>query len=330
MPDPTIERPAAPGMAGTGGAPSVLDGAQRDIHDALAITDEALGLERERLTQRQLAWRKFRRHRLAMGSLILLGILGLAVLLAGPISPKGYAEQDIGNQLKRPGAGGLLGTDTLGRDQFSRLLYGGRISLAVGIGVALIATLLGTVIGSIAGFFGGRLDNVLMRTTDLFLSIPLLVILIMASKIFGGSVLDIVLILSAFFWMPLARIVRGVFLSLKEKEFVEAARSVGASNRRIIVRHILPNTLGPIIVNATLAVAAAILTESTLSFLGFGVQPPTPTWGTMLNESRDLTTVAPWLTWFPGLCILVTVLAVNFLGDGLRDALDPTQRRVRA
>jgi peptide/nickel transport system permease protein len=209
------------------------------------------------------------------------------------------------------------------------VIYGGRISLAVGLGVALSAGIIGTLIGSLAGYHGGRLDTVLMRITDLFLSIPLLVILIVAATILGGSVLDIVLVLSLFFWMPLARIVRGVFLSLKQKEFVEAARSVGASNARIIVRHMLPNSLGPIIVNVTLVVAEAILIESVLSFLGFGIQPPTPTWGNMLAESRDLATVAPWLVWFPGLAILLTVLCVNFFGDGLRDAFDPTQQIVR-
>jgi peptide/nickel transport system permease protein len=165
-----------------------------------------------------------------------------------------------------------------------------------------------------------------MRTTDLFLAMPLLVVLIVAARALGGSTLDVVIVLSLFFWMPVARIVRGVFLSLKEQEFVAAARALGASGVRIVWRHMLPNALGPIIVNVTLSVASAILTESVLSFLGFGVQPPTPTWGNLLAESKDLATTAPWLVWFPGLAILVCVLAVNFLGDGLRDALDPAAR----
>jgi peptide/nickel transport system permease protein len=288
-----------------------------------------LGLEAEGAGQWQLAWRRLRRHRLAMASLVVLVIIAALTIAAGLIAPRGFAEQQLSRQLLSPRRAYLFGTDTLGRDEFARVLYGGRISLLVGLGVALISAVIGTAVGAVAGYYGGRIDSFLMRLTDLFLSIPLLVILIIAATILGGSVLDIVAVLSLFFWMPLARIVRGQFLSLKEKEFVEAARSVGASNTRIIVRHLLPNTLGVIIVNVTLEVAAAILTESVLSFLGFGIQPPTPTWGNMLAESRDLATVAPWLVWFPGLAILLTVLCVNFLGDGLRDAFDPTQQLLR-
>ena len=198
----------------------------------------------------------------------------------------------------------------------------------VGLSVAASAAIIGTFIGAIAGYYGGWIDNILMRVTDLFLSIPFLVILIVAASALGGSLLDIVLILSLFFWMPDARIVRGLFLSLKEKEFVESARASGASNKRIIFYHILPNALGPIVVSSTLNVAAAILTESALSFLGFGVQPPTPTWGNLLEDGRTASLIAPWLVWFPGLAILITVLCVNFLGDGLRDALDPHQKLV--
>jgi peptide/nickel transport system permease protein len=289
----------------------------------------AMGMQAPGAEQWRLVWRRFRRHKLAMVSLCVLALIALVTVFAGFIAPKGYAEQNLGAGLLSPGSGRLLGTDTLGRDELSRVIYGGRISLAVGLGVALSAGIAGTIVGALAGFHGGRLDNLLMRTTDLFLSIPLLVVLIIAATILGGSVLDIVFVLSLFLWMPLARVVRGVFLSLKEKEFVEAARSVGASNARIIVRHMLPNALGPIIVNVTLVVAEAILIESVLSFLGFGIQPPTPTWGNMLAESRDLATVAPWLVWFPGLAILLTILCVNFIGDGLRDAFDPTQQLVR-
>lgn len=278
------------------------------------------------LTTHQLAWRRFKRHKIAIASAIILIVLGLCTLLVGYISQFGFAEQNLLNRVSPPSSNHPFGTDQLGRDVFTRVLYGGRISLLVGLSAALSAGIIGALVGAWAGYYGGWIDNILMRVTDLFLSIPFLVILIIAAKALGGSLFDIVVILSAFFWMPDARIVRGVFLSLKEKEFVEAARASGASNSRIIFYHMIPNAMGPIIVNATLLVAAAILTESALSFLGFGVQPPTPTWGTLLNNSRQFATLYPWLVWFPGLAILITVLCVNFLGDGLRDALDPHQK----
>ncbi len=293
-------------------------------------TIEALGLEEHGLSQRALVWRRFRRHKLAMASLVALLLIGLAVALAPVLTPYNFSDQHLDRILQGPSAKHLLGTDQLGRDELTRLLYGGRVSLLVGLGVALVSAVVGTLAGAAAGYYGGRLDNFVMRLTDLFLSIPLLVLLIIASQATGGHILDIVLVVSLALWMFLARIVRGLFLSLREKEFVEAARAIGSSNARIIFRHMLPNALGVIIVNVTLTVAIAILTESLLSFLGFGIQPPTPTWGNMLEDGRGLMTIAGWLVWFPGLAILVTVLCVNFLGDGLRDALDPTQRRVRA
>ncbi len=318
MPDGTIDHPPAQVLS-----PVVTS-------TEAPMTLEALGLEEHGLSQRTLAWRRFRRHRLAMASLAVLLLITLATVLASVIAPYGFSEQHLDATLQGPGAKHLLGTDTLGRDELSRLLYGGRVSLLVGLGVAMSAGVLGTLIGAAAGFYGGRLDNVVMRVTDLFLSIPLLVVLIIASRVTKGGILDIVIVLSLVLWTPLARIVRGMFLSLKEKEFIEAARMLGASNWRIIFRHLVPNSLGVIIVNVTLTVAIAILTESLLSFLGFGIQPPTPSWGNMLEDGRGLMTLAGWLVWFPGLAILLTVLCVNFLGDGLRDALDPTQRRVRA
>jgi peptide/nickel transport system permease protein len=293
-------------------------------------TIEALGLEEHGLSQRALVWRRFRRHKLAMASLVALLLIGLAVALAPVLTPYNFSDQRLDQILQGPSTKHLLGTDQLGRDELTRLLYGGRVSLLIGLGVALVSAVVGTLAGAAAGYYGGRLDNFVMRLTDLFLSIPLLVLLIIASQATGGHILDIVLVVSLALWMFLARIVRGLFLSLREKEFVEAARAIGSSNARIIFRHMLPNALGVIIVNVTLTVAIAILTESLLSFLGFGIQPPTPTWGNMLEDGRGLMTIAGWLVWFPGLAILVTVLCVNFLGDGLRDALDPTQRRVRA
>lgn len=278
------------------------------------------------MTPGQLAWERFKGHRLAIVSAVVLCLLGVAVALAGPISGYGIVEQDLAEMLTGPSGSHWFGTDNLGRDELARVLYGGRISLVVGLAVALSSGIIGGLVGSLAGYYGGWADNLLMRVTDLFLSIPFLVILIIASRAMGGSVFDIVLILSLFFWMGQARIVRGVFLSLKEKEFVEAARASGASDARIIIFHMVPNALGPMIVNVTLGVAAAILAESSLSFLGFGIQPPTPSWGNLLNDAQNFTMIAPWVVWFPGLAILVTVLAVNFLGDGLRDAFDPHQR----
>jgi len=289
---------------------------------------EAVGAADRVLTTKQLAWRRFKRHKLAMASAIILLLLGLVTLFANLIAPYSFHAVDVAASLQGPSAKHWFGTDVIGRDVFTRVLYGGRISLMVGLSVAASAAIIGTFIGAIAGYYGGWIDNILMRVTDLFLSIPFLVILIVAASALGGSLFDIVLILSLFFWMPDARIVRGLFLSLKEKEFVESARASGASNKRIIFYHILPNALGPIVVSSTLNVAAAILSESALSFLGFGVQPPTPTWGNLLEDGRTASLIAPWLVWFPGLAILITVLCVNFLGDGLRDALDPHQKLV--
>jgi len=234
----------------------------------------------------------------------------------------------------------LLGTDELGRDVFIRLVYGTRVSISVGLLVALMSGLIGLVIGSLAGYYGGRVDSILMRVTDALLSLPILVVLIVVSavdlgKVLGGtplsfivdhqyeSVIKMVIILCAFSWMQAARLVRGSILSIKEQEFVLAARVLGARDRSIIVAHIVPNVIAPLLVAVTLGIGNAILFEAALSFLGLGTQPPTPSWGQMLNESREFMELAPWLAVFPGLAIIFAVLAFNFLGDALRDALDP-------
>ena len=271
------------------------------------------------------ALRRFRRHRLAQLGLAVLLILGLAAVFAPLLTPYQYDGQDaalLGTPVA-PGAAHLMGTDQLGRDNFTRILYGARVSLSVGLASALIATFLGTLIGATAGFFGGWVDSLLMRLTDVVLSIPILPLVIALSGFLRPSLWVLVAIIGGLGWMGTARLVRGQFLSLRNAEYVEASRALGGSNLRIMFRHILPNTLGPIIVSTTLAVGGAIILESALSFFGLGVQPPTPTWGNLLNGSSDWLETAPWLAAFPGIFILVTVLSVNFLGDGLRDALDP-------
>ncbi len=294
------------------------------IPEAIADVELAPTAEPVPRTQWQLFRRRFFRHRMAVISVVVLVILYLACFTAKWWVPFDPNKQDLLLGPVSPRASHWFGTDELGRDQFSRIVYAGQISLKIGIVVALISTVVGATLGAIAGFFGKVTDQVLMRLTDLFLVVPAIAILAIALRRFGHSDTTIILVLAGLFWMYIARIVRGQVLSIKEKEFVEAARAAGASSPRIIARHILPNVVGPIVVNATLAVATAIITESTLSFLGFGVQPPRTSWGNMLSTAEGYVgTSTAYLLYFPGLAILITVLAVNFLGDGLRDAFDP-------
>lgn len=283
------------------------------------------------------AWRRFKRHRLAYWSLWLLGALVLAVLI-GPLFYKvGINDIDFKARLAAPSWAHPLGTDDLGRDLLARVLYGGRISLAVGLAAMLMAITVGVLIGALAGISRGWVDAALMWLTDLFLSLPQLPLLLLLiflfreplKQAFGlevGIFILIVVVIGGFRWMPVARLVRAQFFSLREKEFVEAAHALGASTSRVVVRHILPNSLGPVIVAATIDVAAAIIAESTLSFLGLGFPPDIPTWGRILYDGRDYMDIAAHWALFPGLAIFITVLTINFIGDGLRDALDP--RRV--
>ncbi len=283
------------------------------------------------------AWRRFKRHRLAYWSLWALGLLVLAVLLGPLVYKVGINDIDFKARLAPPSWQHPLGTDDLGRDLLARVLYGGRISLAVGFASMVVAILVGVTIGAIAGISRGWVDAALMWLTDLFLSLPQLPMLLVLTFFFRESMkavvgpevgifVLIVVVIGAFRWMPAARLVRAQFFSLREKEFVEAARALGASTPRIVVRHILPNALGPVIVAATIDVAAAIILESTLSFLGLGFPPDIPTWGRVLFDAKDYLDIAMHWSLFPGLAIFVTVLAISFIGDGLRDALDP--RRV--
>ena len=269
--------------------------------------------------------RRFLRHRLAVFGLIVLLLLALVALLAPYITPYTFDGQDLNiiGQPQAPSRAHLMGTDQLGRDAFTRVLYGARISLMVGLFSALLATGLGTLIGALAGYYRGLLDALLMRFTDVVLCIPLLPLVIVLSGTLRPSVPLLICIVGGLSWMGTARLVRVQFLSLREREFVEASRALGGRDNRIMFRHILPNAVGPIIVSTTLSVGGAIMLESALSFLGLGVQPPTPTWGNLLNYASQWLTGAPWLALFPGLMILITVLSVNFLGDGLRDAFDP-------
>lgn len=300
------------------------------LHEGSQASEiDTSGVEEEARTQLQIAWSRFRRHKAAMVSLGVLIIISAATLAAPFIAPFDPDMVDLDSIRQPPSAEHLMGTDALGRDYFSRVLFGGRISLAVGAGVALSAGLIGTTLGALAGYRGGIIDNLVMRMTDMFLALPFLAVAILLSTVLEGSATDVVIVLSVIFWMPVARIIRGLFLSIKEKEYIESARAVGVKGFRIVWRHMLPNSLGPIIVNITLGIAFAILAESALSFLGFGIQPPTATWGNMLADAEESMISQPWLVWFPGIMILLTVLSVNFIGDGLRDALDPTTQRTR-
>ena len=283
------------------------------------------------------AWRRFKRHRLAYWSLWVLGLLVLAVLLGPLVYKVGINDIDFQARLAPPSWKHPLGTDDLGRDLLARVLYGGRISLAVGFASMVVAIVVGVAVGAISGISRGWVDAALMWVTDLFLSLPQLPMLLVLIFFFRdglkalvgpevGIFLLIVLVIGGFRWMPAARVVRAQFFSLREKEFVEAARALGASTPRVVARHILPNSLGPVIVAATIDVAAAIILESTLSFLGLGFPPDIPTWGRLLFDAKDYLDIAMHWSLFPGMAIFVTVLSISFIGDGLRDALDP--RRV--
>lgn len=292
--------------------------------DELGVPDLLLGTEPPPKTQWALARRRFFRHKMAVLSLVVLIAMYVLCFGAAFFAPYEQNEQDLLLGDTPPSAEHWLGTDRTGRDQFSELLYAGQISLKIGVAVALVSTVVGTITGAVAGYYGRWIDQLLVQLTDLFLIVPALAVLAIALKKFGYNDLTIILVLAGLGWMVIARVVRGQVLSVKEKEFVEAAKAAGASDRRIVLRHILPNCLGPIMVNATLAVAAAIITESTLSYLGFGVQPPQTSWGNMLEDARgSLGSGKGYLILGPALCVITVVMCINFLGDGLRDALDP-------
>lgn len=283
------------------------------------------------------AWRRFRKHRLAVASAVVLLLIILSVVVGPVLWPVAINDIDFSAMLQGPSLAHPFGTDDLGQDVLARMLYGGRISLTVGLCAMMVAIGVGVLVGAVAGMARGSVDTALMWLTDLFLSLPQLPLLLVLIYLFrdalkeiagpeAGVLVLIVVVIGGLRWMPVARLVRAQFFSLREKEFVEAARALGASTPRQVVRHILPNALGPVIVAATIDVAVAIILESTLSFLGLGVPPDIPTWGRILFDAKDYLDFAPHWALFPGAAIFLTVLSINYIGDGLRDALDP--RRV--
>jgi peptide/nickel transport system permease protein len=276
-------------------------------------------------------WKRFRKHPGAIFGFVIIFMLVVLAIFA-PISPYDPEASRISERYHPPSLSHVMGTDALGRDLFTRALYGGRVSLMVGLLVVIISTTIGVPIGALAGYYGGRLDGILMRITDTFLSLPSFLVLILLSAILReveaplferNNVLTISLVIGAFAWTTFARLVRATFLTLRERDFVSASRAMGGSDFRIIVRHILPNSIGPIIVEATLEFGYAIIEESGLSFLGFGIQPPTPSWGNLLSNAQEHFTKYPWLAIFPGLMIFLSIISINYIGDGLRDAFDP-------
>lgn len=290
-------------------------------------------MSKTRLSEQSLARiiiRRFFKHKLAGVAVGALAILVLASIFAfaAPYSP---TEQQPANRFQQSSAEHWFGTDELGRDIFTRILYGGRVSLAVGLFSTFLSIALGVVVGSLSGYFGGWVDSILMRITDAFLTFPSIFVLIILGAYLReqqvpwlkNSVVIVIIIIAALSWMWPARLVRGLFLVLREREFVTAVRALGGGHLRIIIRHILPNCIGPILVSGTLQMASAIITESGLSYLGFGVQPPTPTWGSILATAQNHVFRAPWIAFYPGLMIFITVMTINYIGDGLRDAFDP-------
>jgi len=273
---------------------------------------------------RRTFWRRARRRRNLVAGGILVGMLVVAAAFAPWIAPYDpIRDANLENNLRSPGGTFLLGTDTFGRDVFSRIVYGARISLGIGVVVQAVALTMGLTLGLLSGFYGGWTDNLIMRVAEVIFAFPGLLFAIAVMAVIGPSLYNVFLALGLVGWTSLARVVRGQVFAIKAHEYVEAARALGASNGRIILRHLLPNTLAPAIVLVTLGIGHAILAEASLSFLGLGAQPPTPSWGSMLTVGRDYLSLAPWLSVYPGLAIFLTVIGFNLLGDGLRDLLDP-------
>jgi len=310
--------------------PILMPDGQKIPEPVCNLSDADQGLEvlettsAKEYTYFQMVFRRFLRHKLALTGFIIIGILISLTLLAGIISKYDPTIAVIQDRFIPPfSPGHLLGTDDVGRDVFTRILYGGRISLMIGFITAITAGIIGALLGSASGYFGGWFDSLMMRIVEIFFSIPTLPILITLSKYFGGSPWNIILIMVVFGWAGSTRMVRGLVLQIKQFEYIEASKAIGCSNARIVLRHVVPNTIAIVLVSMTLSIGGAILTESSLSFLGLGVQPDIPTWGNMLSNAMNFMWNAPHLVIWPGLFIFLTILSFNFLGDGLRDALDP-------
>jgi peptide/nickel transport system permease protein len=271
-------------------------------------------------------YQQVKRNWFAFGGGLLVLVVFVIAIFAPLIAPYDPSKIDIKNILVGPNSQYYFGTDDLGRDVLSRMIWGSRVSLEVGIVAIGIATIIGILLGAISGFYGGWIDSTIMRSVDIMLSIPTIFLVLAVIAILEPSIINIMIVIGLTSWMEPARLVRAEFISIKEREFVTAARALGATDGRIILRHVLPNGFSPILVSATMGIGGAILTESALSFLGLGVQPPTPSWGSLLSSGKDNIEIAWWLSAFPGLAILITVLGYNLLGEGIRDALDPRQR----
>lgn len=269
------------------------------------------------------AWHRLKKNRMAVAGFLVIFILSVASFLAPWLSPYSYEAQDLSLGAVPPRAEHWLGTDTLGRDQLTRLLYGGRVSLSVGLAATAVSLTIGVLYGAVSAFVGGNTDRVMMRIVDIMYSLPFAIFVILLMVYFGRDIVLLFVAIGAVEWLTMARIVRGQMQSLKRQEFIEAVHALGLRRRRIILRHMIPNVLGPVIVYATLTVPAVMLLEAFLSFLGLGVQPPMSSWGLMINDGAANMEQAPWLLIFPGLALALTLFSLNFLGDGLRDALEP-------
>ncbi|MCO1657569.1 ABC transporter permease [Pseudonocardia humida] len=316
MPEPTTTTTTpAPGAPAGGAQPGPSGRAEREFTVA------------ER-SQFQLVLRRFLQHRLAMVSLVVLVLLVLLAYVGGALWKYKFGEYTP-DESEPPSWEHPFGTDSAGRDQFAQVLRGTQISLQIAVLVALFATVVGTIWGAVAGYFGGLVDTLMMRVSDLILTLPLIAVAAMLGHNFGGTWWLIALVIAGLYWAYVSRVARGVVLSLREKEFIEAARALGSSDVRIILRHLVPNALGAIIVNATILIAVAILLETALSYLGFGVTAPDTSLGLLVSEAQTALSTRPWLFYFPGLFIILIALCINFIGDGLRDALDPQQTKVR-